>query len=89
MNWPFFTLIGFPVRAAATSRSVWRERKAGICRTSRTRAAASACAGSWMSEITGRPVFAFTSARMSSPSVKPGPRNESFEERFALSNEDL
>ena len=33
-NWPFFTLIAAPVAPAASRRSVWRERKAGICRTS-------------------------------------------------------
>ena len=33
-NWPFFTLIARPVSPAASSRSVWRHRKAGICSTS-------------------------------------------------------
>ena len=33
-NWPFFTFTTRPVSAAATSRSVWRQRKAGICSTS-------------------------------------------------------
>ena len=33
-NCPFLTLTARPVRAAATRRSVWRQRKAGICRTS-------------------------------------------------------
>src|SRR5215471_12182920 len=42
-----------------------------------------------MSEITGNPVWDFTSARMSRPSSSPGPRNESLEERLALSKEDL
>ncbi len=38
MNWPFLMLTGRPVRAAATSRSVWRARKAGIWSTSTTSA---------------------------------------------------
>ena len=33
-NWPFLTLTTRPVSAAATSRSVWRQRNAGICSTS-------------------------------------------------------
>ena len=33
-NWPFLMLIARPVSAAASSRSVWRHRKAGICSTS-------------------------------------------------------
>ena len=33
-NWPFLTCTAAPVRAAASNRSVWRHRKAGICRTS-------------------------------------------------------
>ena len=31
---PFFTLMALPVLAAAIRRSVWRQRNAGICRTS-------------------------------------------------------
>ena len=38
-NWPFLMLTTRPVCAAATSRSVWRHRNAGICRTSATSAA--------------------------------------------------
>ena len=75
--------------ATARTRSVWRERKAGTWSTSRTLAAFEACAGSCTSEMTGSPVFALTAARMSRPSSSPGPRNESFEERLALSYDDL
>src|SRR5256886_7898724 len=32
-NCPFLTLTGLPVAAAASSRSVWRQRKAGIWRS--------------------------------------------------------
>ena len=42
-NCAFLTLMGFPVADAASSRSVWRQRKAGICSTSTTRAVGSAC----------------------------------------------
>src|SRR5258706_422122 len=35
-NWPFLTLMARPVSAAAMSRSVWRQRKAGIWRTAST-----------------------------------------------------
>src|SRR5205807_296056 len=38
-NWPFLTLTGLPVAAAARSRSVWRHRNAGIWSTSSTSAA--------------------------------------------------
>ena len=38
-NWPFLRLTTRPVFAAATIRSVCRERNAGICRTSATSAA--------------------------------------------------
>ena len=45
-NWPFLTLTTRPVAAAATSRSVWRQRKAGICRTSTTSATRAHCCAS-------------------------------------------
>ena len=43
---PLLDVDGLARRAAATSRSVWRERKAGICRMSTTAAAGAACEGS-------------------------------------------
>ena len=42
-NWPFLTLIARPVSAAARSRSVWRQRKAGIWSTSTTSATGAHC----------------------------------------------
>ena len=36
MNWPFLTFTTLPVRAASSTRSVWRQRKAGIWSTSAT-----------------------------------------------------
>jgi hypothetical protein len=38
-NWPFLTFTVLPVSPAATSRSVWRDKKAGICSTSTASAA--------------------------------------------------
>ena len=49
------TLTALPVRAAAINRSVWRQRKAGICSTSTACAASAHCAGSCTSVSTGRP----------------------------------
>ena len=37
-NWPFLMLTTRSLKAAATRRSVWRHRKAGICRMSATSA---------------------------------------------------
>ena len=55
-NWPFLMLTARPVLPAATSRSVWRQRNAGIWSTSAASAATSQWAGSWTSVRTGRPV---------------------------------
>ena len=41
-NWPFFMFTIFPVSAAATRRSVWRQRNAGICSMSTYSAAMAA-----------------------------------------------
>src|SRR4051812_37802004 len=84
-NWPFFTFTARPVLPAARSRSVWRQRKAGICKTSATSAAGAHCDASWTSVSTGRPVSAFTLARMRRPSSSPGPRNDLPLVRLALS----
>ena len=53
------TPMALAVAAAASSRSVWRHRKAGIWRQSTTPAASFAWGGSWTSVVTGRPVSAF------------------------------
>ena len=55
-NWPFLMLTGLPVAPAASSRSVWRHRKAGICSTSTTSATGAHCSVSCTSVSTGRPV---------------------------------
>ena len=78
-----------PVRPAATSRSVCRQRNAGICRMSHTSAAASAWDGSWMSVSTDSPVSRRISASACRPWARPGPRYESKLVRLALSNEAL
>ncbi len=53
-NCPFLTLTARPVRAAAISRSVWRQRKAGICSTSTACAASAHCSLSCTSVSTGQ-----------------------------------
>ena len=54
-NWPFLMLTTRPVFAAATMRSVCRDRNAGICRTSATSADRRRLPGSWMSVRIGTP----------------------------------
>src|SRR3954465_10717902 len=88
-NCPFLTLTARPVRPAAWSRSVWRQRNAGICNTSTTSATGAHCASSWTSVSTGSPVSLRTRPRILSPSTRPGPRNDRWLVRFALSNEHL
>ena len=79
-----------PVRAAATSRSVCRDRNAGICRTSATSATGAACAGSWMSVRIGHAGgLAHARERSRRPSSRPGPRNDAPDVRFALSYDAL
>src|SRR5260221_12337984 len=46
-----------PVCAAATSRSVWRHKKAGICKMSTTSATGPHCSISCTSVIVGRPTI--------------------------------
>ena len=88
-NCPFLMLTTRPVRAAATRRSVCRERNAGICSTSAISATGAACDGSWMSVRIGTPAAARTRPRMRSPSTRPGPRNDRPDVRFALSYDAL
>ena len=54
---PFLTLTTLPVFAAAISRSVCRQRNAGICRTSTTSAASVACSSVWTSVRIGTPTL--------------------------------
>ena len=67
-NWPFFTLTTRPVLAAATSRSVCRHRKAGICSTSTTSATARIAPASCTSVTTGTPSVSRISAKIGSAS---------------------
>src|SRR5262245_21992402 len=78
-----------PVFAAATIRSVCRDRNAGIWSTSATPAAGPACDGSWMSVRIGTRCVDFTAASVRSPSSSPGPRNDRIDVRFALSYDAL
>src|SRR4051812_12406741 len=84
-NCPFFTLTARPVRAAASIRSVWRDRKAGICSTSATSATGAACSGAWMSVSTGTPAVSRTRPSTRTPSLNPGPPNDEPHVRVALS----
>src|SRR5688572_365781 len=88
-NCPFLRFTARPVRAAATIRSVWRERNAGICNTSATSAAGAACDGSWMSVRIGTAAASATRASTRRPSASPGPRNECPDVRLALSYDAL
>ena len=89
-NWPFLTLTGLPVAAAASSRSVWRQRKAGICSTSTTSATAAHCSGSCTSVTTGQPdALADLGEDRQAPASSPSPRALAALVRFALSKEVL
>ena len=78
-----------PVRAAAIRRSVWRQRKAGICNTSTASATCAHCSASCTSVSTGRPVVSLISAKIGRASARPSPRALLALVRFALSKEDL
>ena len=88
-NCAFLIFTVLPVFAAATSRSVWRQRNAGIWITSTTSPTGAACHDSWMSVRSFSPHFARTSASIRSPFSSPGPRNDEIEVRLALSNDAL
>ena len=88
-NCAFLMFTMRPVLAAATSKSVCRQRKAGIWITSHTSPTGSACVLSWISVRILKPYFDFTSLNIWSPRSSPGPLKEWMEVRFALSNEAL
>ncbi|MOA19233.1 hypothetical protein D3C78_1395990 [compost metagenome] len=67
-------LITAPVLAMATTRSVWRERKAGNWMMSQTLATAAACSGSCTSVMTGTLKVFLISSKIFIPSSRPGPR---------------
>src|SRR5438552_13609612 len=70
-------------------KSVWRQRKAGVWRTSTTFTTAGTSSTVCTSVRIGTPSVFFTLARISRPFSIPGPRNDLPELRFALSYEDL
>src|SRR5687768_947708 len=74
-----------PVAPAAFRRSVWRQRKAGICSTSTTSATTAHCSGRCTSVSTGGPVARLTFSSLRRPSSTPGPRWAPTLDRFALS----
>ena len=88
-NWPFLTLMARPVSAAAMRRSVWRQRKAGICRMSATSATIGHCHDSCTSVTIGRLSSFLTRCRICSPRSMPMPRGDETDVRLALSKEDL
>ena len=88
-NCPFFTFTARPVLAAATRRSVWRQRKAGIWSTSTASATAAHWSGSCTSVITGQPKRSRISAKIGRALSMPRPRAVLMEVRLALSKEDL
>ena len=69
-----FSKTGLFVFAAARIRSVCLERKAGICRTSKTFFASSTSPVECTSLNTGTPMRDFTFSKMDKPSRSPGPR---------------
>ena len=73
----FLTFTTRPVSAAARMRSVWRQRKAGICRTSMNSAAISASLGEWTSVVTGMPISRPISPNNAQPSRAPRSRDKS------------
>src|SRR5579885_3503380 len=66
-NWPFFKLTGLPAAATARTKSVCRQRKAGVWSTSTTAATGAICSRSWTSVSTGSPCSRRTSARIARP----------------------
>ena len=74
----------FPVWAAASKISVWRQRKAGICRISTYFAARIASSALWISVTTGILYLFFISDSNSNPSISPIPVKESKRDRLAL-----
>ena len=74
-----------PVFAAATSRSVWRDRKAGICRMSTCGATIAHCSSVWMSVRTGRSNSLRRSSNTGNAASRPAPRVLVSEVRLALS----
>lgn len=88
-NWPFLMLMILLVLAAASSKSVWRQRKAGIWRMSTWSAMIWHCCALWMSVRTGKSSSFLTAAKISRDFSRPMPLFPEIEERLALSNEDL
>ena len=88
-NWPFLMFTGLPALATARMKSVWRQRKAGVCSTSTTAATAATSSSVCTSVSTGTPSWRFTWARMRKPSAMPRPRYDCAELRLALSYDDL
>ena len=88
-NCPFLMFTVRPVCAAATSRSVCRQRKAGIWRMSTYSAAICASSAACMSVTVEMPNVSCTLRSTRSAFSSPMPVNESSLERLALRYEPL
>ena len=84
-NWPFFTLTTFPVRAASTSRSVCRHRKAGDLDDVQDFGGLFHLTGFMDVADHRHPQVLFDLGQDLEPSSRPGPLKESREDRLALS----
>ncbi len=63
----FFTFTTGALFAISTTKSVWRHKKAGTCKTSRTALAASISSKRCTSDSTGTPAFSLTLLRSAAP----------------------
>jgi hypothetical protein len=78
-----------PVAAAASSRSVWRQRKAGICRMSQTAATSGDLRALMHVGQHRKAVVALDQGQQLEPVLQAVPRGPAAEVRLALSNEPL
>ena len=88
-NWPFLTLIIFPVLAAAIKRSVCLHKKAGICITSTWLATILHCSAVWTSVKTGTPISFLILSKIGRDLSNPKPLLPFKLVLLALSNEVL
>jgi hypothetical protein len=87
-NCPLLKFTGFPPRATASMKCVWRHKRAGVWSTSTTSATGATWLASRTSVRTGTPIASRISARIARPSPTPTPRKPLDDVRFALSKDD-
>jgi len=88
-NWPFLMFTGRPAEAAAWMKSVWRQRKAGVCSTSTTAADRFHLFLGMHVGQHGDAYLALHFRKYFRPASMPRPRKDLPELRFALSYDDL